>query len=420
MPMQEMTRLSEDLVINLDQGALPDGTHFAVMLVEEDEAVLSQLHAALPPAWRPEAFSTLDEIDGAPVRPEEPLVLVLGPSQATEPALGQVAGVLKDTAGAGAVLVIDQPSSELMRLALRSGVDDAVGLLQVRSELPGAVSELACRLEKELAASAAAAHAEHQRAGATGAPRGQVTSVFSPKGGVGKSVVAVNLAVALAQQSGEPVAILDLDLQFGDVAVMMRLQPLHTFTDAMSAGDLLDATLLRSFLARHEKSGVYVLGAPTSPSEADRVDPASMLRVLELLKGMFGHVVVDTPPHLSEVVLQAIAESDVVAFVVAMDVPSVKNARLGLQAFELLGLPLEKAVLVLNRADSKVHLAPHDVERALELKIDLSLPSEAVVPQSVNQGVPLLIEYPRSRFAAQVAQLAELVAARTEQPALRP
>ena len=108
---------------------------------------------------------------------------------------------------------------------------------------------------------------------------------------MGKSVLAVNLAAALARTSGEPVVVLDLDLQFGDVAVMLRLQPLHTFTDAISAGDLLDETLLRSFLARHEKSGVYVLAAPTSPSEADQVDSAAMLRVLDLLRDMFAHVV---------------------------------------------------------------------------------------------------------------------------------
>ena len=225
--------------------------------------------------------------------------------------------------------------------------------------------------------------------------------------------MAVNLATALARISGEPVVVLDLDLQFGDVAVMLRLQPLHTFTDAISAGDLLNQNLLRSFLARHEKSGVYVLSAPTSPSEADQVDAAAMLRVLDLLKGMFGHIVIDTPPHLSEVVLQAVAESDLVSFVVAMDVPSVKNARLGLQAFSRLQIPLAKVVLLLNRAGSGVDLAPpHDIERVLEMKVDLSLPSDVSVTQSVNQGVPVLLEYPRSPFAAQLAQLAELVLAR--------
>jgi len=219
----------------------------------------------------------------------------------------------------------------------------------------------------------------------------------------------------LARNTGQPVAVLDLDLQFGDIAVMLRLQPLHTFTDAVSAGDLLDQTLLRSFLVRHDKSAINVLAAPTSPSEADQVDAAAMLRVLDLLRDMFGHVVIDTPPHLSEVVLQAVAESDLVGFIVAMDVPSVKNARLGLQAFQLLQIPLAKVALLLNRADSRVHLTPHDIEKVLELKVVVAFPSDVVVPQSVNQGVPVMLQYPRSQFAAQIDQFSQLVLGRAEE-----
>jgi pilus assembly protein CpaE len=94
----------------------------------------------------------------------------------------------------------------------------------------------------------------------------------------------------------------------------------------------------------------------------------------------------------------------------------VKNARLGLQAFSLLQLPLTKVVLLLNREGSKVHLAPHDIERVLEMKVDLSLPSDVSVIQAVNQGVPALLEYPRSPFSAQVSQLADLVLSRAEEP----
>jgi pilus assembly protein CpaE len=388
-----------------------DATRAVVLVVEEDPALRRQLLQGIPQKAGAQGFPGLDELDGAKFRPGSPLVLVLGPSQATADALERVGSLLKATRGAGAVLVVDHPSAKLMSLALRSGVDDAVELADVGSELVGTLGELAHRLDSELSAPP-----PRHEPGSAGRRRAFVTTVFSPKGGVGKSVVAVNLAAALARRSGEPVVVLDLDLQFGDVAVMLRLQPVHTFTDAISAGDLLDETLLRSFLGRHEKSGVYVLAAPTSPSEADHVDPGAMLRVLDLLRDMFSHVVIDTPPHLSEVVLQAVAESDMVGFVVAMDVPSVKNARLGLQAFSLLQLPLNKVVLVLNRAGSKVHLAPHDVERVLEMKVDLSLPSDVTVIQSVNQGVPVLLEYPRSPFSGQVSQLADLVLTRADEP----
>jgi pilus assembly protein CpaE len=387
-----------------------EATKAVVLLVEEDALLRRQLLQAVPPKAGAQGFPGLDELDGAKFRPGSPVILVLGPSQATAETLERVAVLLRATRGAGALLVVQHPSAKLMSLALRSGVNDAIELSEVGPQLARTLGDLAYRLDEELAAPPI----KHEP-GSGGRRRAFVTSVFSPKGGVGKSVVAVNLAAALARSSGEPVVVLDLDLQFGDVAVMLRLQPLHTVTDAISAGDLLDETLLRSFLARHEKSGVYVLSAPTSPSEADHIDPAAMLRVLDLLRDMFGHVVIDTPPHLSEVVLQAVAESDLVGFVVAMDVPSVKNARLGLQAFSLLQLPLAKVVLLLNRAGSKVHLAPHDIERVLEMKVDLSLPSDVAVTQSVNQGVPVLLEYPRSPFSEQIAQLADLVLARADE-----
>ncbi|HXW82652.1 MAG TPA: P-loop NTPase [Acidimicrobiales bacterium] len=383
----------------------------SVLLVEEDHVVLDHLLKAVRGATPAQAFPNLDALDGAVIHPGRPVLLVLGPSQATPEVLDRVGALLKATQGAGAVLVVEHSSTALMRIALRSGVNDAIELSQIGVYLPDALEELAIRLEEELAAPPA-----KHGAGRSAHRRAFVTTVFSPKGGVGKSVIAVNLAAALARASGEPVVVLDLDLQFGDVAVMLRLQPVHTFTDAVSAGEDLDETLLRSFLARHDKSGVSILAAPTSPSEADRVDSASMLRVLDILRGMSSHVVIDTPPHLSEVVLQAVAESDMVGFVVAMEVPSVKNARLGLQAFELLQLPLNKVVLLLNRANSKVHLKPDDIEKFLDMKVDIALPSDAAVPQSINQGVPALLEYPRSQWAGQIDQLAGLVLARAEEP----
>jgi pilus assembly protein CpaE len=385
-------------------------TKAVVLLVEQDALLRRQLLQALPPKVGAQGFPGLDELDGAKFRPGSPVVLVLGPSQASAETLERVGVLLRATTGAGAVLVVEHPSAKLMSLALRSGVNDAIELSDVGPQLAGTLSDLAYRLDQELAAPPA-----RHELGPGARRRAFVTSVFSPKGGVGKSVVAVNMAAALARSSGEPVVVLDLDLQFGDVAVMLRLQPLHTFTDAISAGDLLEETWLRSFLARHDKSGVFVLSAPTSPSEADQVDAAAMLRVLDLLRETFAHVVIDTPPHLSEVVLQAVAESDLITFVVAMDVPSVKNARLGLQAFSLLQIPLSKVVLLLNRAGSKVHLAPQDIERVLEMKVDLSLPSDVAVTQSVNQGVPVLLEYPRSPFSGQMAELAQLVLARADE-----
>jgi pilus assembly protein CpaE len=395
-------------ITNADSNGSAKGA--AVVVVEEDPSLLHRMLTALPKPLNTYSFSNLDQVGSARFPGGTALVLVLGASQTDDVVLDKVGALLRGRPGTGAVLVLTQPSAELLRSTLRSGIDDAIETYDLERQLPQAVTDLIHRLENELAAAAAEAA---RRAAPVGGKKGWVTTVFSPKGGVGKSVVSVNLATALAKRTGKPSVIFDLDLQFGDVAVMLRVNPRHTVVDAISAGSLLDKSLLQSFLVYNEKSNVWALAAPTAPSEAEQVDPAGMLRVLGLLQEMFENVVIDSPPHLSDVVLQAVAESNTVVFIVALDVPSVKNARLGLQAFDLLQFPTEKVMLVINRADSKVHLSLGDIERALEKKVDLALPSEAVVPRSVNQGVPALLEYPKSRFSAQLVQLADMVLART-------
>jgi pilus assembly protein CpaE len=394
----------------------PGGRKGMVVVVEQDPRILYAIARALPKPFGAHSLASFDEFDLGRYQDGRIVVLVLGPSQVKEDVLDKVGSLLRDRSGTGAVMVVAEPSTEVLRLSLRAGIDDAIAFGDIERQLPQAVADLLLQLDNEMsAAAAAAAAAEAIRSAAP--PRekqGWVTMVFSPKGGVGKSVVSVNLATALARETKKPVVIFDLDLQFGDVAVMLRLNPVHTVVDAVSAGDLLDESLLQTFLVQHERSNVWVLAAPTAPSEADQVTPPDMIRILGLLRQMFDFVVIDSPPHLSEVVLQAVAESDTIGFIVALDVPSVKNARLGLQAFGLLQLPMERVLLILNRADSKVHLAVNDLERALEMKVDLALPSEAAVPQSVNQGVPVMLEYPKSRFATNITQLSSMVLARAQ------
>jgi pilus assembly protein CpaE len=382
-----------------------------VAVVEEDAVFLTQIIGELT-GFSAAPFSSLDELaleaglDRHPV-----MVIVLGPSQVEDDVLERLRGLIRSRTGLGAVLVVAESSSGILRMALKAGIDDAIGIDTIADELATAVREIGYRLEAEVTAAAEAVRPPIVETGPT--REGRVTAVYSPKGGVGKSVVAVNLAAALARRSRQPVVIVDLDLQFGDVAVMLRMQPVHNVAEACLARERLDAELARNLLARHEGSGLLVLAAPTEPSMEEHVTPAMVSRLLRVLREIGVHVVVDTPPHLSDVLLQLLDDSDDIVLVVGMDVPSVKNARLGLQTLELVSVPLNRVIVVLNRADSKVHLSVRDVERTLRMKIDVTLPSDALVTQSVNKGIPAVIEYERSKFAASVNQLAEQVRART-------
>ena len=375
-------------------------------MVEADSDVLAHLAEPLS-GFDTLAFSELDELIAAEAHLQGPLVVVLGPSQ-TEATLVEKAGkLIASRSGLGAVLVMDVLSTEVLRLALRAGIDDAIGYTSAAVELGPIVRDISARLA---AASIAVVSVVPDVAAAGGA--GRITTVFSPKGGVGKSVVAVNLAASLAQNASKPVVLVDLDLQFGDLAVMMRMLPNSNIVDIAKAGRRVDSGFVRGLLTADEATKTLVLPAPSEPTMAGEVDSAAVTVLFEALREMGAHVIVDTPTGLNDFVLSALSDSDDIVYVVGMDIPSVKNAKLGLQAFEVLEIPLDRVVVVLNRANTKVNLAIRDVERTLEMKVDVSLPSEAIVPQSVNKGVAAVLANRKSRFAGAIEQLTQKIRSR--------
>lgn len=389
--------------------AAEEWSETAIAVVEEDAFTLSQIVRALEELHNVAPFNSVEEVLASRPASFLQLVLVLGPSQAQEGTLEQVADLVRAEPGTGALLVLAEPDTTILRLALRAGLDDAVPLARMEEDLVPAIRELGRQLR-----SATASQRETQRS-AKEATRGRITSVFSPKGGVGRSVVAVNLAVSFAARTRRRVVLIDADPQFGDVCVMLRLAPTRTLVDAVSAGERLDPSLLDSLLTHDDRTGIDVLAAPTDPTSPANLTPKAISIVLEVLREMGALVVIDTPRALDDVVLQTLSESDDIIYVVGMDIPSIKNARLGLQALELVQIPVSRVLLVLNRADSRVQLSPRDVEKVLEMKLDINLPSDGLVPKSVNRGAPAVLD--RSRFAAEIHAMAELLLSRasTEQ-----
>ena len=322
-----------------------------------------------------------------------PVVAVLGPSCVTPHDLAYVEQWNRSHPEVGVVLVASQLSTELLQRALRAGVKDVLAAPVDKRQLMEAVHRAADALRSS-------------SPGQTGAPLpdganepGRVITVFSTKGGSGKSVVATNLAVAMARRSDRPVALLDAHLQFGDVAVMLKLQPQHTVVEAVQAIDRLDAGLVRAFMSVHEPSGLLVLPAPLEPAFADQIGGSDLVRVIDLLRSFCGTVIVDTPAFFNEVVLSILETSDDVILVAGMDIPNIKNVKIGLNTLAMLATPREKLHLVLNRADSKVKLDIGEVERTLQVSAVAHVPSDVVVPISVNKGNPVVLGAPRSGVA---------------------
>jgi pilus assembly protein CpaE len=330
------------------------------------------------------------------------LALIVGPDLDDQEALA-LAGMTQQGAPDVSLLLIRyHESSGLFRTALRYGVKDVISPpddeAAVRASAARAL-EIARALRGRLAGGAP------DLGGGDG--DGRVITVFSSKGGCGKTFLATNLAFALAQ-TGAEVALVDLDLHFGDVAIMLQLFPAHTIQDAAGT-DGLDTVGLKSLLTHH-RDGIWALLAPTEPTVADTISPQSVTAILKLLRRNFDAVVIDTPAAFSDQVLAAFDESDVIAVLASLDVPSIKNLKLAMQTMELLHYPRTRLRVVLNRADSKVGLRLPDVEKILGGPVDATIPSSRSVPLSVNRGNPIILEDPRGhvsvairKFAAQFA-----------------
>jgi pilus assembly protein CpaE len=329
--------------------------------------------------------------------------VVLGPSFSASPELSTAEQLLAARRELGAIMVTEELSTETLQRALRAGVKDVLQTPIDSSQFDDAIARVAGTLVAAPTAGLPVV-ADEEPAG----DLGRVIMVFSTKGGSGKSVIASNLAVLLAQRSEKPVVLVDADLQFGDVAVMLKLTPQHTIVDAVSSLDRLDSQMLREILAEHGPEGLLVLPAPLEPAFADQIGAAEMVRIVETLRTFAGFVIIDTPAYFNDVVLGLIEISDDVLLVAGMDIPNIKNVKIGLQTLRLLNTPMEKLRLILNRANSKVRLDASEVERTLGVQADALIPSDIVVPQSVNRGEPVVSVAPKSSVSKAFEQLADL------------
>lgn len=331
------------------------------------------------------------------VQTRDAAVLLVGPSLVGDPAF-ELAEHLASEGRTATVFVAPGVDAELLRRALRSGVSDVLGAADPGDDIVASVRR-ALTSSGRSRAIAEAQSSEPERTA------GKVVTVFSTKGGVGKTVLATNLGVALARDTGKRVALIDLDLEFGDVAIMLGIEPCHTIYDAVQVFDRLDADLLGGFMETHS-SGLRLLLAPVRPEDAEAISAARVGQIIDLVRDHFDYVVIDTCPAFSEAVLMALDRSDEVYVVTMMDVASIKNTRISLQKLRQLGYADGRVQLVLNRSDSKVLLQPAEVEAAVGGRISAHIPSDRAIPRSVNKGVPIVIEMPRSEVARSMLAIA--------------
>lgn len=229
-------------------------------------------------------------------------------------------------------------------------------------------------------------------AGGEQGSNGQIIAVFSPKGGVGTSTIAANLSVALRQLTGKKVALVDGNLIFGDIGVIMNLVSTKTIADLANRISELDRDLLNDVLATHA-SQVKILLAPPNPQTGELVTADHLRAILEALKKEFDYVVVDTQSSFQDRALAVLDLADRIVALMTLEMPCIKNIKLFLEVAELLEYPPEKTMLVLNKADNRLGIRVENVEENIQHKVMLQIPNAAhEMTLAVNQGVPLVIE----------------------------
>jgi pilus assembly protein CpaE len=326
-------------------------------------------------------------------------VVVLGVTVDTEAAFNFARAVRGMNPALGVILVRRRLDTSVLAEALRSGVREVVTDREL-SALADAVrraNEVGRQIRQQL---------EGKESGEDDTPRGRVVTIFSAKGGCGKTTIATNLAVALADRGRREVCLVDLDLAFGDVAIALQLFPGHTIADAVPLAGSLDKAGLAGLLTPHSP-GLTTLVAPLEPGAAEGIPASLVADVLRILKDMFDYVIVDTPPAFTDHVLAAFDASEVLGLLATLDVPAMKNLKLTLETLDLLNYSRDKWRVILNRADAKVGLALHDVEATLDSRIAAQIPSSRSVPASINRGVPIMQDEPNHPVSQAIKQLAD-------------
>jgi pilus assembly protein CpaE len=296
----------------------------------------------------------------------------------------------------GVVLIRRRMEVSTMSEALRAGVREVVPADDVEA-LVGA-----CK--RSMAVSEQLRHVE---SGDSDGRRGKIILVFSSKGGCGKTTVATNLSAALASEgASSSVCLVDFDLETGDVAIALQLDPIKTISDALGMQGGLDERALSSLVVPY-KAHMDCLLAPTKPADAEFVSAALAGEILKVLTGMYDYIVVDSPPAFTDVILKCFDMADAYVLLTTLDMPALKNLKVTLDTLDNLGFPRTKWQVVLNRSGSRVGLSAADIERTVGVPISVEIPSSVEVPATLNEGVTVVETNPRHPVAKAIMLLAD-------------
>jgi pilus assembly protein CpaE len=373
-----------------------------VLVADRNEALADQLKSVAPDVTPTPEIHVCTRIGALTdvLAEDGPFdVLVSGPSLSSRSGLARLELVRDEAPDLTMMLAFTRRPDAAMRDIIRTGAIDLVQLPAADDDLRDALAralEISAKKSPKTAVSSNGALA-------TAGPQqpGVVFTMSSATGGCGKTFLATNLAYLLSHYTNKRACIVDLDLQFGEVSTALRLRPRYTIFDALERSETDDAALqahIEDYLVTHE-SGFSVLAAPRDPSEADRIDPPDVSRVIEAVRARFDYVVVDTPAALTEVVLAAFDLSDVLYTMATLDLPSVRNMGVFLGTLERLKIGNDNIRLILNKAERDVGINVDQVTKLFPQGFQAVLPYAREVSRSINLGMPVVAASPTSEIS---------------------
>lgn len=315
------------------------------------------------------------------------------------------------------VILSVQSDQNYMRKAMLAGARDFLTKPPLGDELISAIRRAGEMAHAERAKGAqqqisAVSGSQNVAAGYGPVSKGRVITVYSPKGGTGCTTIAVNLAIALNNEDTR-VALVDANLQFGDVAIFVNEQGKNTILELAPRVDELEPDVVEEILINHGASGLRILAAPQRPEMADKISTDQFAKVVQYLQRMYAYVVVDTSHILSDVVLSMFDISDAIVLLTTQEIPSIKNARLFLDLLQTMGVAKERVVFVMNRYDKRIGITPERVSENLKHEISVAVPlDEKIVITAVNRGVPFMLDNKSQPVGRGILSLAEAVRAR--------
>src|SRR5438034_1425774 len=314
------------------------------------------------------------------------------------------------------VMMSVQGEADYLRRSMLAGAREFLVKPFSSDELTASIRQVYSREQDKISRMAAAAPVVSSDSGSSsgvagGEGEGRVIAIFSPKGGVGRTTIAVNLAVAAATELGRSVVLMDGSFQFGDVGVLLNLNPKNkSIADLVPELDAGEADSLDTFVINHS-AGIRVLLAPPSPEMAELITPAGVRRVLDALRHGHDLVIVDCTSWFNETTLAILDAADLVLTMLSLEITSIKNMRLFLEVAEQLGYEQDKIKLVLNRADSSLGIRVSDVESSIGRKVDHTIVSDGrSVVYALNRGVPFFLSNREAQVSQDILRLAQAVA----------